>query len=232
MLRTFRAIRQFRATRTNQRGRESLISKTKIPVPFDSAAFRQNQNILHPAEAAAVAVPAQAATSLSALLANHIIRDGEVVLLVLKPSFWFLVLNTISFAAFVALLAAAAVAMRDQRIHDHIVYETASFLVAGRLMFTILQWMGRLYILTDMRVLRITGIFAIDIFDCPLRKVIRTRLVSTPGEKCFATGSIEIIPKDQDKPSAIWQTIAKPAEVHEILVAAINRAKQSGTGGE
>jgi hypothetical protein len=218
MLRTFRAIRQFRATRTNQRGRESLISKTKIPVPFDSAAFRQNQNILHPAEAAAVAVPAQAATSLSALLANHIIRDGEVVLLVLKPSFWFLVLNTISFAAFVALLAAAAVAMRDQRIHDHIVYETASFLVAGRLMFTILQWMGRLYILTDMRVLRITGIFAIDIFDCPLRKVIRTRLVS--------------IPKDQDKPSAIWQTIAKPAEVHEILVAAINRAKQSGTGGE
>ncbi len=33
-------------------------------------------------------------------------------------------------------------------------------------------------------------------------------------------------------PTAIWQTIAKPREVHERLLAAINRARQSGMGGD
>jgi hypothetical protein len=97
-------------------------------------------------------------------------------------------------------------------------------------MWAILQWMGRLYILTDLRVLRISGVFSVEIFDCPLRKVVRARIVSVSRERFVGVGSIEIIPSDETMPTAIWQTIAKPAEVYERLQAAINRAKQAGTG--
>ncbi|HEY1923136.1 MAG TPA: PH domain-containing protein [Tepidisphaeraceae bacterium] len=192
--------------------------------------------IAHAAEAGvAGAAPAAAAagrtTSLGTLLGSHVLRDGELVLLILKPSLWFIVFNSIAFAAGVAIAAVIA-AIADHRMHDHFYLELALFFIAGRLMWAVLQWMGRLYILTDLRVLRITGVFGIEIFDCPLRKVVRARMVSPSREKAVGIGSIEIIPSDETMPTAVWQTIAKPREVYERLQAAINRAKQSGTPGQ
>jgi len=190
--------------------------------------------ISHPAEAAAGAAGASAAvaptaraTSLGTLLGSHVLRDGELVLLILKPSLWFIAFNSIAFALIVAATA-AALALIDHRMHDNFYFESALFVITGRVMWSVLEWMGRLYILTDQRVLRITGIFSVDIFDCPLRKVVRARMVSTARERLVGVGSIEIIPADEAVPSAIWQTIAKPKEVLEKLRAAIARAKQSG----
>jgi hypothetical protein len=40
----------------------------------------------HVASAATTAAPTTAATPLAALLSQHILRDGEIILLVLKPS--------------------------------------------------------------------------------------------------------------------------------------------------
>jgi len=195
---------------------------------------RPREPLLHAADAgaagAAAARPA-AVTSMAALLASHILREGEVVLMVLKPSYWFIPFSSASFAAATAI-AALAMAVLDHRMHDHFYLELSLFLIAGRLMWAALQWIGLLYVLTDMRVLRVVGVFNVDIFDCPLRKVVRTRLVSTIREKLAGVGSIEIIPNDEDMPSAIWQTIRKPVEIHERLMAAISRAKQSGTGCE
>jgi hypothetical protein len=170
-------------------------------------------------------------TSLGTLLGSHVLRDGELVLLILKPSLWFIVFNSIVFAAVVAVIA-VALAVVDHRMHDHFYFELAVFFIAGRLMWAILQWMGRLYILTDLRVLRIMGVFGVEVFDCPLRKVVRARMVSTPREKLVGVGSIEIIPSDEAMPTAVWQTIARPVEVYERLQAAINRAKQSGSPGQ
>jgi hypothetical protein len=187
----------------------------------------------HPADAAAASpaagIGSARATAMGTLLGSHVLRDGELVLLILKPSLWFIVFNSFSFALGVAVVAAAS-AMIDHRMHDHFYFEAAVFCIAGRLMWAVLQWMGRLYILTDQRVLRITGVFSVEIFDCPLRKVVRARLVSPPREKLVGIGSIEIIPSDETLPAAVWQTIAKPKEILERVRAAINRAKQTGTG--
>jgi hypothetical protein len=186
---------------------------------------------VHPAEAGAAGAPAAAAraTSLGALLGTHVLRDGELVLMILRPSLWFIVFNSFAFAVVVAFVA-VVLDVIDHRMHDHFFFETALFFITGRLMFAVLQWMGRLYILTDLRILRITGVFGVDIFDCPLRKVVRIRMVSSSREKLVGVGSIEIIPSDDNYPTAIWQTIARPREIYERLQAAINRAKQSGPG--
>jgi len=198
------------------------------PTPTDE--FRSNT--AHPAEAAAGSAGASIgarATSLGTLLGSHVLRDGELVLLILKPSLWFIAFNSLGFALATASTA-AALALVDHRMHDNFYFESALFVITGRVMWAVLQWMGRLYILTDQRVLRITGIFGVEVFDCPLRKVVRARMVSTSREKVVGVGSIEIIPADEAVPSAIWQTIAKPKEILERLRAAITRAKQSGTG--
>jgi hypothetical protein len=170
-------------------------------------------------------------TSLGTLLAAHILRDGEIILLLLKPSMWFIPLSSLTFSGGVLLLSLGT-AVLEHRAHDWLNFEAAGIIIIGRLVWAMMQWMGRLYVLTDQRILRLGGVFTIDVFDCPLRKIVRTRNVSNMRERMVAVGSIEIIPKDESMPTAVWQTISKPRQVHQKIIAAINRARQTGIGGE
>jgi len=174
--------------------------------------------------------PTAAVTPLGAMLVRHILRDGEIVLLALKPSLWFILLSSLRFIAIASILALGAIAWEGRHNREWFYIEAAIFLLAGRLMFAMLQWMGRLYILTDMRVIRLSGVFKLNIFDCALRKVARTQVTASLKESLCATGSIEIVAADESCPSASWQTVSRPREVNELIVSTINRAKQHGYG--
>ena len=165
-------------------------------------------------------------TSLAALLTGHILRDGEVVLLILKPSLWFIAFASMRFFA-AGLIAAigAKLWIGDSRAVGSILY-AVTFLVAGRIMWAVLQWMGRLYVLTDLRIVRLSGVFNVEIYDCALRKVAQVRLTRTFREKLWSLGSLEIVPADDSCASSSWQTIKRPAEVHAKVQATIERAKQ------
>src|SRR5438105_587343 len=56
--------------------------------------------------AAPAAEVAPGLTSLARLLTSHILRDGELVLLILRPSLWFIAIQSALFIGVVALLAA------------------------------------------------------------------------------------------------------------------------------
>jgi hypothetical protein len=169
-------------------------------------------------------------TSLAALLTRHILRDGELVLLILKPSLWFILFSTLPVAAVVTIgVIAAKLWMEHATLRAA---EVGAFLIAARLMWAVLQWMARLYVLTDMRVLRLSGVFNVDIFDCPLRKVGRTRMYRTFRERMLRLGSIVIEPSDQQVcPPGEWRTIKRPLEVLETIEATVRRSKQGGNGG-
>jgi hypothetical protein len=188
------------------------------------------------AAAAAATAPTAAGVralrpSLAALLAGHILRDGELVLLILKPSLWFIVLTGMRFHAAVLIgLIAGQLWLPDAASRS--VTEIAVVLIAGRLTWSILQWMGRLYVLTDLRVLRLAGVFTIDVFDCPLRKVADVRVARTFRERLCRLGSIEITPGNCDgaTPPAVWQTVSKPDEVRAKIRSTIDRARQGESG--
>jgi hypothetical protein len=174
--------------------------------------------------------PTAAVTPLGAMLARHILRDGEIILLALKPSFWFILLSSLRFIAVVSILALGAIAWEGRHNREWFYIEAALFLLAGRIMWAVLQWMGHLYILTDMRVIRLSGVLKLEIFDCALRKIARTQVTASFKEKFCGAGSIEIVPEDQACPPGVWQTIRKPFEVNELIVSAMNKAKQHGYG--
>jgi hypothetical protein len=175
---------------------------------------------------AAADVRAARPTSIGMLLTNHVLQDGELVLLVLKPSVWFVPLSS-SWTIGLVLIGLLSALVFDEEIPGRAStwVELAIFLIAGRIMWAVLHWMGRLYILTDMRILRLSGVFNVNIFDCPLRKVARTRVVRSMRERLLRLGSIEITPGDADCEAGTWNTIARPDLVNEQIVAAINRAK-------
>jgi hypothetical protein len=181
---------------------------------------------LHPTEDAA-ALPPPAAAGMAALFTSHILRDGELVLLILKPSLWFIILQSVRFALVVGVFAMTAALVNGRgEYRDRVYFDFALLLVFIRLMWAVLQWQGRLYVLTDQRILRLSGIFSIDVFDCLLRKVAEVRPTPTTREKLLGLGTIEILPSDDRRLPAAWQTIARPMEIHSRIVAAINRAKQ------
>jgi hypothetical protein len=198
----------------------------KLPLPADV------KPMSGPMQAAsdACSAPTAAVTPLGAMLARHVVRDGEVILLALKPSFWFILLSSLRFSGVVSILALGAIASESRYNREWFYIEAAIFLIAGRIMWAVLQWMGRLYVLTDMRVIRLSGVFKLDIFDCALRKVARTQVSASVKERVCGTGTIEIVPADESCPSGFWQTVRRPAEVNELIVSTINRAKQHGYG--
>ena len=184
---------------------------------------------VHASEAAgAVAQPAPpvAATSVATLLTRHILRDGEIVLLIVKPSLWSI------FFSCLPVMAAGLITVLATRLwaphHLHIAFEAALMMIGCRAALAVLSWSGRLYLLTDRRVVRIAGIFNPRIDDIPLRKVARTRLVSATHERLWRLGSIEIIPECEEWSCSIWQTIAQPREINETIRRAITRSKQGG----
>lgn len=177
------------------------------------------------ASAAAGANAAPFRTSLAALLTGHILRDGEIVLLILKPSLWFITFASMRFAAAILIVSIAAkLWVSNAHVVGSILYAGA-FVLAGRVMWAVLQWMGRLYVLTDLRVVRIAGVFNVEISDCALRKVGQTRLSRTFREKLWRLGSVEIAPIDDSCPPSVWQTIKRPAEVQAKIQATVERAK-------
>ena len=169
-------------------------------------------------------------TSIGMLLTNHVLQDGELVLLVLKPSVWFVLISS-SWTIGLVLIGLLSALVFDEEVPGRAStwVELAVFLLAGRVMWAVLHWMGRLYILTDMRILRLSGVFNVNIFDCPLRKVARTRVLRTMRERLMRLGSIEVTPCDTECEAGAWNTVAKPDVVNEQINAAINRAK-SGRG--
>lgn len=184
----------------------------------------------HNVEGAAVAAPeASASGSLATLLTSHVLRDGELVLLILKPSVWFIVVSSTRFSAIVLILMIASKIYDPQLPSTAAIYiEAGLFLIAARLMWAVLQWTSRLYVLTDLRILRLSGVFNVNVFDCPLRRIARTRIIKSFRDRVLGIGSIEIIPMDEELPIGGWHLVARPERVHETIVATINRAKQRG----
>src|SRR3954471_22297468 len=77
----------------------------------------------HPSESAGAATAgAPTATSLAVLLTRHILRDGELVILLLKPSVWFIVLSSLRFAAVVLILLFAAIYFDEHVPYNNFVW--------------------------------------------------------------------------------------------------------------
>ncbi len=213
-----RRLRRINPTRGRWRRRAAEIHPAVGRVSAPSVAFISDG-------AAAAAGADSLVTPLASLLTRHLLRDGELILLVIKPSVWFVLLSSLRFVAAALIAGIAGRLWIGGSLHQRFWFEATVFIIAGRLAVAAAAWVGRLYVLTDQRVLRLSGLLNVEIFDCPLRKVARTRLLRTLQERLLGLGTIEIIPQEDERPCGVWQMVARPIDVNERINAAIRRAK-------
>jgi uncharacterized membrane protein YdbT with pleckstrin-like domain len=149
--------------------------------------------------------------------------------MVIKPSKWFVILNSLLFSGVVVAALVALHLSPWKPVDSRSSVNLTILLIAARLMWSALQWMGRYYLITNLRLIRLSGVFDFQTHTIPLRKVSGVRLYRTMGERLMGKGSIEI--NSADKPMMLWQTVSSPKRVHDQIQAAVNKAQSNGHGG-
>lgn len=157
--------------------------------------------------------------------------DGdEIVQLSMKPSLWYIPLASFQFVLAMALLASAltVILRHSWSLTLSIALQFVVFLAVARVAVAALQWASRHYVLTNRRVMRFRGILTVDVSQCLLKRVSAVDLQATGPQRALRIGSIRLSSLDEPPAVVGWECVARPAEVHQLLVAAVRKA-QSGT---
>ena len=168
----------------------------------------------------------------AATAADAYLQGGEEIILVLRPSGWFVVLASWPVLVAAALIAAGAV-VADPLVPAHVpkrlITLGCSLVVVVRLMAACFQWGVRLYVLTNRRALRIQGFFRRQAQEFLLHRVSATRLTAMRVERVLGVASLvfDLSPGPQGASEAHWDHLAGAAAVQEVVDQAVRRAKNT-----
>ncbi|HSW47053.1 MAG TPA: PH domain-containing protein [Phycisphaerae bacterium] len=167
------------------------------------------------------------------LLPAHLLGGDEIIILAVKPSLWFVLFQSFRWVAAMALAVwfVGWFGHLTPFLKTPLVVNAAVAIAAARVGLAMMQWVSRLYVLTNRRVLRIKGIFNIDLFECPLVKVQNTYLTLTWYERLFGLGSITFATAGTAGFEPAWINVNQPLEVHEQVRAAIHKAQRPNANG-
>ncbi|MCP4707206.1 MAG: PH domain-containing protein [Planctomycetes bacterium] len=161
------------------------------------------------------------------MLPSDLINEDENVIFAIKPSLWTIIFLSFRTTVIASILTALTLwlgpMMHLGRLSTYIV-EACGAAILTRFGFAVLQWVSRSYVLTDRRIIRIRGVFTIDIFQCALPKVQNTFLVLTLPQRILQLGNIEFTTAGTGSVEAIWRHVKHPLNIHKQLINAMNTA--------
>ncbi|MBN1763947.1 MAG: PH domain-containing protein [Sedimentisphaerales bacterium] len=162
---------------------------------------------------------------ISRLLPPELLLVDEKPILALKPSRWlvlFFSFPVIFMAGCTALAAMLLGPTFEDVVSPAYIIISCTVLIGLRVVFAYLQWLSRTYVLTNKRVLRVRGVFRIDIFQADLTHIQNTFLVFTLPQRIFGLGSIVFTTAGTALPEATWLHVSKPLPLNQKVINALN----------
>ena len=195
----------------------SVVDKTRTTPSRYAAAAETSTEAAGRAASDTVTIPAE------------LLDGGEVVLLAIKPSLWFIIFDSARWLVLGAalLIVAATGSLSLGWMSSRMVAQVACLFMVGRLAAALLRWVSRFYVLTNRRVMRMRGVFQADILSCPLVKIRNTRVTVGIHERMTRLGTILFVTEEMPGSDLHWYQIAKVEEVHARVRRAIERAIDS-----
>ena len=195
-----------------------LLSPVSCPLPSDPCLAEAD-----PATGEANDV----ASDVARLLPVGLLQPDELVILFLKPSAWYVILGSwrslLAIGAVVALLLwFVGLGWLPSEARREIILFAAGC-AAVRLVWQFLEWLSRVYVLTDRRVVRVRGVLRINVFESALRHIQHTSTTFNLRERATGLGSIHFATAGTGVAEASWEMIARPMEVHQTVVKALER---------
>lgn len=158
----------------------------------------------------------------------ELLQEGEEILLAVKPSAWFILLVSLP----VLLLAAspAVIAYLAARyLQSNIPYQTIALLclavACGRIMLACFQWMGRLYVLTNLRIMRIQGVLREEVFDCLLKRIADASVSASLPQRVVHVGSLRFHLPQAATADEHWTCLSHVEKVRRAVLDAIRHAR-------
>lgn len=167
------------------------------------------------------------------LVPAHLLDGDEIVILAVKPSLWFIVFTSARWllGLLALILLAGWLGQGLPFLNRPLIIQGAVALGAARVGLAMLQWMSRLYVLTNRRVMRIRGILNVDLFECPLTKIQNTYVTLAWYERLTRLGTIAFATAGTAGLEACWIHVNNPLELHERVRSAIHRAQGPNANG-
>jgi hypothetical protein len=176
-----------------------------------------------PAPPKAATLPGDSAVVIPA----ELLDGGEVVILAVRPSLWFLVFEPIKWVAVAVVLWLGISWLTPSSlwgVSPSAVAQAIGLLLGVRLLVSVLRWVSRVYVLTNRRVMCIRGVLRPDLWECVLVRIRNTRLTAEPQEKLVGLGTIEFITEERPAPHRAWRYISRSEEIHAEVRKAIQHA--------
>jgi hypothetical protein len=154
----------------------------------------------------------------------QLLDGGETVLFAVKPSAWFvpIVSHRWLVVAIGLIVLSYTVFSAAYGVYA---FQGALILAGGRLGWATLEWVGRLYVLTNRRVMSIRGVVSAEIYAAPLHGIEKTRVYATPPERACRVGSVEF--ESASTGRGAWEAVARPVDMHDRLQHAIQRSRNA-----
>ena len=175
-----------------------------------------------------VADSASPAAPLEVAAAEKLLDDGEVILLATRPSGWFVLVSSWPVLAVGAVILSAAT-VAAKAFGAPMPLRSIGFVcgVVGSIRLAVAcgEWVGRLYILTTRRVMRVSGVMRATIDQCPLRTIAETTLTAAPIERPLGVASLSFQDDQGQTLQPVWTCLPRAAEVRDVVDNAILRTR-------
>ncbi|MFP4052313.1 MAG: PH domain-containing protein [Phycisphaerae bacterium] len=177
--------------------------------------------------------PAESASPLApnAALPEKMLSEGEEVLLATRPSAWSILLTAwpvllIAIAAGGVVMLVASLAEWEQGRYRPIV-AVLGILTAAKLFLSSVQWAGRLYIVTNLRLLTAAGTLKPILQEAMLTHVHEVAELRSPLERRLGLGSV-VVETHSDSAGTqetVWLHLAQCTEVRRLIEQAVHQAR-------
>lgn len=161
------------------------------------------------------------------LLPEQLLQPGETIILLIKPSPWSILLSSLRSLLILGLLTLLMLASVRR---GYVAFFSSSdvlligmLLLSMRLVVQFMDWLGRIYVLTDRRVVSVQGVMRVHVFECSLKRVQHTTATFSLWERIFCLGTIGFSTAGQVPAIIHWRMVDRPMQVHRTVVQTLER---------
>ncbi len=157
--------------------------------------------------------------------------DGdELIELSIKPAVAFILIVSIKAVVCLLVLAAAAAWLAQSQTSRSLAFLSLCFGLAAmaRVWFAAVKWASRLYVLTNRRAMRFSGVLHVSSAELWLRHVAEVRLSRSRMQRWLRVGTIVMTRDDGPNDPLLWEHVSRPEDVVEIVTRAVDRARRGG----
>lgn len=101
-----------------------------------------------------------------------------------------------------------------------------------RLIWALLDWFTRRYVLSDVRLIAVHGVIRTVRFDVPLRRVQHLAVTRSFLERLFRVGTVSAATAGTDGHEAVWRSVAMPEEALRKVSARTDHVSRRGDEAE